>query len=140
MAFAQAKDTFDNGAAASDKKEFEVFGAKIKNDMEIGFGDAIRSKRSNRLTLSETTLPLVPTANMKRDKRSAISSDFAGQIMNSKEMPRTKRETDDDSIEEDYSDEDDDYSSYSDSSSSESEENERRKRSIAYERLANIFI
>ncbi|XP_058977969.1 uncharacterized protein LOC101890539 [Musca domestica] len=45
MAAAQVKEAFDNGAAARYDKTVEVFGTKWKNDMEVGFGDAIKKKK-----------------------------------------------------------------------------------------------
>lgn len=46
MAAAQAKEAFDNGAAARHDKSIEIMGAKFKAGMEVGFGDAVKHKRS----------------------------------------------------------------------------------------------
>ncbi|XP_023298898.2 uncharacterized protein LOC111681374 [Lucilia cuprina] len=95
LAAGQIKDTIDNGAAAKDNKEFEIFGAKVKTGMEVGFGDAIKSKRSPSSSESD-----------ERRKRS-VEQDINGI---------EKEEEEEDLYDEDYS-----YSDYS-SSSSESEE------------------
>ncbi|KAI8128294.1 hypothetical protein CVS40_2196 [Lucilia cuprina] len=95
LAAGQIKDTIDNGAAAKDNKEFEIFGAKVKTGMEVGFGDAIKSKRSSSSSESD-----------ERRKRS-VEQDINGI---------EKEEEEEDLYDEDYS-----YSDYS-SSSSESEE------------------
>ncbi|XP_011204423.2 uncharacterized protein LOC105226977 [Bactrocera dorsalis] len=38
----QMKEVLDNGAAMHDQKEFEFMGAKVSNDMALGFGDGLK--------------------------------------------------------------------------------------------------
>ncbi|XP_075158781.1 uncharacterized protein LOC142231992 [Haematobia irritans] len=45
MAAAQVKEALDNGAATRLDQSVEVLGSKFKNNMELGFGDAVRPKR-----------------------------------------------------------------------------------------------
>ncbi|XP_013099840.1 uncharacterized protein LOC106082068 [Stomoxys calcitrans] len=45
MAAGQVKEAIDNGAATRFDKSVEVLGAKFKNNVAAGFGDAMKQKR-----------------------------------------------------------------------------------------------
>ncbi|XP_075158782.1 uncharacterized protein LOC142231993 [Haematobia irritans] len=45
IAAAQAKEAIDNGAAVRYEQSVEVLGANFHANMEVGYGDAIKSKR-----------------------------------------------------------------------------------------------
>ncbi|KAM7348531.1 uncharacterized protein ACRADG_007801 [Cochliomyia hominivorax] len=98
LAFAQVKDTFDNGAAAKDTREFEFMGAKVKNDMQIGFGDAIKRKRSVFSTSSSSSSS--SSESKERIKRSPDFENHSGHIVNSNEnFVRAKRSIEEANIE-----------------------------------------
>lgn len=42
LAAAQVKDLVESGAAARNDQSVEVFGQKMRSQMELGFGDAMR--------------------------------------------------------------------------------------------------
>ncbi|XP_037813852.1 nuclear localization sequence-binding protein-like [Lucilia sericata] len=121
MAAGQIKDTIDNGAAAKDNKEFELFGAKVKTGMEIGFGDAMKSKRSTDDSSSSSE-------SDERRKRS-VEQDING-------IEEEHEEEEENLYDEDYS-----YSDYSSSSSSSSESQETKvltKRSLNLNNLSKF--
>ncbi|XP_073833128.1 uncharacterized protein [Musca autumnalis] len=77
MAAAQVKEAFDNGAAARYDKSIEVFGTKWKNDMEVGFGDAVKKqKRSN----SDSDDSDSSDEDDRRRKRSVIFNELSDDV------------------------------------------------------------
>lgn len=58
LAAAQVKELVETGAAARNEQSIEVLGQKMRNNMELGFGDAMRPpmgrRRRRRRNLLET--------------------------------------------------------------------------------------